>query len=82
MQTNYSLSSSTFGAEEKKAMFRVIESGNYTMGKYVQVFEENFARKFGSKYAIMVNSGSSANLIAVASLFYKSNPQVPPLQQE
>tara|TARA_B100000886_G_scaffold119798_1_gene80525 strand:+ start:13594 stop:14745 length:1152 start_codon:yes stop_codon:yes gene_type:complete len=74
MQTNYSLSSSTFGAEEKKAMFRVIESGNYTMGKYVQVFEENFARKFGSKYAIMVNSGSSANLIAVASLFYKSNP--------
>lgn len=74
MQTNYSLSSSTFGEEEKEVMLKVIESGNYTMGENVRVFEENFARKFGSKHAIMVNSGSSANLIAVASLFFKSNP--------
>ena len=74
MQTNYSLSSSTFGVEEKEVMLKIIESGNYTMGENVRVFEENFALKFGSKYAIMVNSGSSANLIAVASLFFKSNP--------
>ena len=43
------------------------------MGKYVEKFEQNFAKKFGSN-AVMVNSGSSANLIGLASLFYKSKP--------
>ena len=74
MQTNYSLSSSTFGEEEKEVMLKVIESGNFTMGQYVLEFEKQFAEKFGSKYALMVNSGSSANLVAISSLFYKSKP--------
>ena len=74
MKNNYSLSSSTFGPEEKEVMYKVIESGNFTMGKYVLEFEKQFAAKFGSKYALMVNSGSSANLIAISSLFYKSKP--------
>ena len=33
-------------------------------------FEEEFASYFNSEYAIMVNSGSSANLLMIASLFY------------
>jgi len=32
-----------------------------------------FANYFGSKYAVMVSSGSSANLLMIASLFYSSN---------
>ena len=39
------------------------------MGQYVKQFEDDFAKFFGSKYAIMVNSGSSTNLMAIAASF-------------
>lgn len=32
--------------------------------------KKKFAQKIGSRYAVMVNSGSSANLIGIASLIY------------
>lgn len=71
----YELASSTWNEEEKQAILEVINSNIYTMGKNVKEFEERFADYFGMKYAVMANSGSSANLIAVASLFYKKeNP--------
>ena len=34
------------------------------MASYTRKFEISFAKKIGAKYALMVNSGSSANLIA------------------
>lgn len=74
MKNSYTLASSSWGKEEEDAIYRVLQSGQFTMGKYVEKFEQNFAKKFGSKYAVMVNSGSSANLIGLASLFYKSKP--------
>lgn len=40
------------------------------MGQEVEEFESNFAEYIGSKHAVMVNSGSSANLLAAASLMY------------
>jgi len=40
------------------------------MGAEVKKFEIQFAKFFGSKYAVMVNSGSSANLLAIAGLVY------------
>ena len=43
-----------------------------------EAFEHAFAEYHGSKYAIMVNSGSSANLISVASLFYLKENQLKP----
>lgn len=71
----YELASSTWGAEEKEAILEVMKDDIYTMGKKVRGFEERFAGHFGMKYAVMANSGSSANLIAIASLFYrKDNP--------
>ncbi|ANW96819.1 pyridoxamine 5-phosphate oxidase [Wenyingzhuangia fucanilytica] len=66
----YSLASSTWDDKEIKAINKVIDSDMYTMGKGVQKFEEEFAEFVNSKYAVMVNSGSSANLIAIAALFY------------
>jgi CDP-6-deoxy-D-xylo-4-hexulose-3-dehydrase len=57
-------------------MQSVIESGNYTMGKKVEEFEERFSDWLGSKYSVMVNSGSSANLLLVYSQIissYKKN---------
>ena len=41
------------------------------MGDEVAEFERQFARYFGVRYGVMVNSGSSANLISTAALFYK-----------
>ena len=35
------------------------------MGKKTRIFEKYFAKKIGAKYALMVNSGSSANLLAL-----------------
>jgi len=68
---NYELAYSTFDKNEKEAMYEVIQSDMFSMGKNVKQFEKEFASFFGTKYAVMVNSGSSANLIALASLFYK-----------
>ena len=58
----------TYGAEEANAMIDVILSGKLTMGDNVRAFENEFASKVGAKYAVMVNSGSSANLLAMAVL--------------
>jgi CDP-6-deoxy-D-xylo-4-hexulose-3-dehydrase len=74
----YSLASSSWGPEEIAAINRVVDSGMFTMGENVKGFEQDFAKYFGMKYGVMVNSGSSANLVAVASLFFKKDK---PLQR-
>jgi CDP-6-deoxy-D-xylo-4-hexulose-3-dehydrase len=66
----YRLSDDTWSAEENNAIKRVINSNRYTMGYEVTEYEKQFAQKVGSKYAVMSNSGSSANLIAIAALVY------------
>lgn len=72
----YPLASSSWDQKELQAIQRVIDSGIYTMGNNVAQFEKDFAAFVGSKYCIMVNSGSSANLLAVASLFYTQEPKL------
>ena len=67
----YELAADSWGAEEHAAIQRVLASGRLTMGPEVTAFEAAFADYFGRKYAVMTNSGSSANLVGVASLFYK-----------
>jgi CDP-6-deoxy-D-xylo-4-hexulose-3-dehydrase len=69
----YELAANTWGPEEIAAMQRVIASNRFTMGPQVAAFEEAFAAYHGRKYAVMVNSGSSANLLCVAALFYKKD---------
>jgi CDP-6-deoxy-D-xylo-4-hexulose-3-dehydrase len=72
----YPLASSTWDSKEIEAIQKVIDSEMYTMGKGVAQFETEFAQFVNSKYCVMVNSGSSANLIAVAALFYTQNPKL------
>lgn len=67
----YELAADSWDHEERAAIERVLTSGRYTMGDEVAAFEAAFAAYHGRKYAVMVNSGSSANLLAVAALFYK-----------
>jgi CDP-4-dehydro-6-deoxyglucose reductase, E1 len=69
----YKLASSTWGEEEIESINKVIQSGNFTMGDKVREFEKHFASFFNSKYCVMVNSGSSANLIATGAFFFKKN---------
>lgn len=66
----YSLSNDTWGTEELEAAHKVIDSHYFTMGTNVQQYEKRFAEKFGAKYAVMSNSGSSANLLTLAALLY------------
>ncbi len=60
---NIKLMEDSIGQEEVNAILNCLESGGYTQGKIVDEFEKKFAEWNGSKYAIMVNSGSSANLL-------------------
>lgn len=69
------LATTTWDEKEYQALQTVIDSGMFSMGKHVAKFEQEFAQFVGSKYCVMVNSGSSANLLAVAAMFYrKENP--------
>ena len=68
---HYKLNYSQWGKQEISAINKVVKSGYLTMGKNVNIFEKQFAKYLGRKYAVMVNSGSSANLLSLASLFYK-----------
>lgn len=67
----YPLASSTWDHAEIEAINRVVRGGIYTMGKEVATFEREFADYVGSDYAVMVNSGSSANLAMIAALTFR-----------
>ena len=66
----YKLADDTWDEYELKAIEDVIKSRKFTMGEKVSQFERQFASYVGSKYAVMSNSGSSANLLAISALFY------------
>lgn len=74
----YPLASTSWDHEEIAAMQAVIESGMFTMGRYVADFERAFAEFTGSRFCVMCNSGSSANVLMVAALRYrKENALLP-----
>ena len=66
----YPLGYNTWSKKELTEAKKVLSSGNYSMGKNVIKFEKKFSKYFGSKYAVMVNSGSSANLLMLSALKY------------
>ena len=70
---NYPLSSpKPFSNEDLMQGVKVLLGGQVTMSDITRKFEKEFAKYVGSKYALMVNSGSSANLL---SLFALINPE-------
>lgn len=73
MSARFPLATSSWDQAEQDALQRVIRSDMYSMGPEVRKFEEQFAEYFGARYAVMVNSGSSANLLMTGALFYTSN---------
>ena len=74
----YPLATSTWDQDELDAIQRVVETRQFTMGEKVEAYEIGFADYQDSRYAVMVNSGSSANLLMVAALFFKSTGPLKP----
>ena len=68
MQLEYRLSNDTWGEAERAAILRVLDSNRFTMGGEVQAAERAAAEQFGTKYAVMTSSGSTANLLAIAAM--------------
>jgi CDP-6-deoxy-D-xylo-4-hexulose-3-dehydrase len=59
----------SYGEEEIKAVEKALRDGWLAgFGPYTVEFEEKIAKEFGKKYGVFVNSGSSACLLALASL--------------
>lgn len=72
------LATSSWDDAEYNAIQRVVDSGFFSMGKEVEAFEKNFSEYLSTNHCVMVNSGSSANLLMVASLFYCKNDPLKP----
>ena len=68
----FPLATTTWDQKEIAAINQVMLSNQFSMGDYVRKFEQEFATYLGSQHCVMVNSGSSANLLMVAALFYVS----------
>ena len=67
----YPLLENALDKDDLNEGIKVIRSGFITMSKHTANFEKKFAKKLKVKYALMVNSGSSANLLAT---FASCNP--------
>jgi CDP-6-deoxy-D-xylo-4-hexulose-3-dehydrase len=67
-------SGAVFDSEELKSVVDVVLSGRLVHGRYTLMFEGKFAKYLGVRNAVFVNSGSSANLLAVASLMAQTTP--------
>lgn len=68
------LSVPLYGAEEVRAALELLLSQYVTAGARVREFERAFADFVGAKHAVMVNSGSSANLLALSALAAQAVP--------
>ena len=66
----YPLASSSWDEAELQAIQAIVDGGMFTMGAKVREFEQKFADYVGSKHAVMVNSGSSANLLGIQAMIY------------
>jgi CDP-4-dehydro-6-deoxyglucose reductase, E1 len=75
------LATDTWAEEELAAIQRVIASRRFSYGPEVKAFEEEFAAHFGARHAVMVNSGSSANIIALAAMLYSTRDKLSPGDQ-
>ena len=72
----YPLLEDAFFEEDIFSAIEVLLSKKLTMGKITKKFEKRFCKFIGSKYAVMVNSGSSANLLALSSMNFKKGGEV------
>ena len=73
MTKRFPLATTSWDQAEYQAMQDVIASGQFSMGPKVQACEAAFAAYTGTRFSVMCNSGSSANLLMIAALRYTQN---------
>tara|TARA_Y100000591_G_scaffold320415_1_gene333811 strand:- start:2512 stop:3726 length:1215 start_codon:yes stop_codon:yes gene_type:complete len=64
--------------KEINAVLKVLKNNSLTLidGPKVKKLEKEICKLFGKKYALMVNSGSSANLLALSSFNFKKGSEI------
>lgn len=67
-----------YGREEKEAVDKCLTKGWLAPGQLTYEFEQSVSGYFGKKYGVMVNSGSSANMLALAVLNLKGKEVITP----
>ena len=67
-----------YNSKEINAVTKVLKNNSLSLvdGVNVKILEKNVCKIFGKKYGLMVNSGSSANLLALASFNFKKNSEI------
>ena len=67
-----------YDSKEINAVLRVLKNDSLSLidGKKVKELEKTVSKIFGKKYGLMVNSGSSANLLALSSFKFKNGSEV------
>ncbi len=76
MKNTILYASATYGEPEKKLVLDVFDKGWLSNGYYTDLFEKKLADWWGVKYAVAVNSGSSANFIATQALSLRQGSEV------
>ncbi len=64
--------------KEINAVNKVLKNNSLSLidGKNVKKLEKKISKIFGKKYGLMVNSGSSANLLALSSMDFKKGSEI------
>jgi dTDP-4-amino-4,6-dideoxygalactose transaminase len=62
--------------EIQKKVKDMLNSGQYTNGKYVKKFEEHFKKHFNAKYCVAVNNGTSALHLSLLALKIKKDDEI------
>ena len=67
-----------YNNKEINAVIKVLKNNSLTLidGPKVKMLEKEICKLFGKKYALMVNSGSSANLLALSSFNFKKGSEI------
>ena len=67
-----------YNSKEINAVIKVLKNDSLSLvdGKNVKKLEKNVSRLFGKKYGLMVNSGSSANLLGLSSFNFKKGSEI------
>jgi len=64
----YPLIENPYRKSDISEALKVLKSRRLTIGPVTDKFQNSFTKKLGSKFSLMVNSGSSANLLALQCL--------------
>ena len=59
-----------------KKLKKFVVTGDFTLGKELAIFEKNFAKLIGTKYAIGVNSGTDALKLSLKSIGIKPGDEI------